>query len=576
MTSLRIALLGSPVITVDDQPITFPRRKALALLAYLAVSAQPCPRDLLAVLLWPEYDDARANLRRALAALSDTPLAPHLHASRDTITLLPDPQVWVDVQQFQTLLALGQLAEATALYRDTFMAGFSLPDSAEFDTWQTIQAQAMQQRVCHALDQLAEQHSASQQDDRAIQVLLRRLMLDPLHEPAQHALMQLYARTGQRGAALAQYEGYTALLQAELGAQPAPELTALMTALRRGDAIAVSGALLGTLPPRPPLVIGREAVLATLVRRLTAPQAQVILHGWPGIGKTTLAALLAHETALHQHYPDGVLWTSLGQQPHLMNELGKWARALGLSDAAVTPDELSARLAAALRERRALLIVDDAWEAEHALPFAVGGVGCGLLVTTRLPQVAQALASRPEMVYKIPILAGEHALALLRTLAPEVVRRHPQAVAALIEALEGLPLALQVAGRLLHTEMVLGWGVEQLLDDLREGARLLAATAPADRTEVATQTTPTIAALLARSVERLPAETQAQFALLGVFAPKPATFTLDAMQAVWLVDDPRPVVRVLVERGLLEPVGRGIFQMHALLVMQARSMFAQG
>jgi len=60
---------------------------------------------------------------------------------------------------------------------------------------------------------------------------------------------------------------------------------------------------------------------------------------------------------------------------------------------------------------------------------------------------------------------------------------------------------------------------------------------------------------------------------LGAFAPKPATFDLAMMKAVWEVEDPRPAVRVLIDRGLLEPiVESGRFQMHALLVMHARSL----
>ena len=94
---------------------------------------------------------------------------------------------------------------------------------------------------------------------------------------------------------------------------------------------------------------------------------------------------------------------------------------------------------------------------------------------------------------------------------------------------------------------------------------------PADYKDV--QTTPTVAVLIQKSVERLDDLMQERFALLGVFAPKPATFDIEAMSAVWEVDDPRPPARQLVDRGLLEPVGNGRFQMHALLAMHARSMF---
>jgi len=77
--------------------------------------------------------------------------------------------------------------------------------------------------------------------------------------------------------------------------------------------------------------------------------------------------------------------------------------------------------------------------------------------------------------------------------------------------------------------------------------------------------------LLKNSTDRLDEQTRECFAYLGAFAPKPATFDINAMKFVWQVEDARPIVRELVNRGLLEPVG-GRFQMHALLVAHARSL----
>ncbi|MBO0700932.1 MAG: hypothetical protein J2P46_21235, partial [Zavarzinella sp.] len=87
----------------------------------------------------------------------------------------------------------------------------------------------------------------------------------------------------------------------------------------------------------------------------------------------------------------------------------------------------------------------------------------------------------------------------------------------------------------------------------------------------ATSVIPTVEMLLRRSTDRLAPETRERFAWLGAFAPKPATFALDAMRAVWDVPDARPTVRELVARGLLEPAGSR-FQMHALLVAHARRL----
>ena len=71
MSHLALYLFGPPRLVLDDQPIHIPRRKATALLAYLAVSDQNHSRDVLATLLWMENDQgsARAELRRALSTL---------------------------------------------------------------------------------------------------------------------------------------------------------------------------------------------------------------------------------------------------------------------------------------------------------------------------------------------------------------------------------------------------------------------------------------------------------------------------------------------------------------------------
>src|SRR5690606_23893887 len=182
-----------------------------------------------------------------------------------------------------------------------------------------------------------------------------------------------------------------------------------------------------------------------------------------------------------------------------------------------------------------------------------------------------ALATTPDEIHLLPVLTSDKAFELFATLTPNTVKQHPVESRELVEELEGLPLAIQVAGRMLREEAAYGWGVIDLLQELHEGTRLLEAEAPADRTDIANQTTPTVAALLRKSTDRLSEEMRERFAFLGAFAPKPATFDLNAMVAVWEVDDPRPTVRVLVARGLLERVGDR-FQMHSLLVMHARDM----
>ena len=153
------------------------RRKAVALLAYLAVTGQPHSRDSLATLLWPEYDQssARADLRRTLSLLNRTLGDEWLTADRETAGLNPDADVWLDVGAFRHKLAacgthghspteacpecVPLLEEAVALYRDHFLAGFTLRDSAAFDEFQFFQTEGLKDGLAGVLVRLANYHT---------------------------------------------------------------------------------------------------------------------------------------------------------------------------------------------------------------------------------------------------------------------------------------------------------------------------------------------------------------------------------------------------------------------------------
>jgi hypothetical protein len=329
------------------------------------------------------------------------------------------------------------------------------------------------------------------------------------------------------------------------------------------------------------MFIGREEALLEIKGYLgvtqMVPRAQsfTVIRGWPGVGKTTLVAILAHDPDIAQRFTDGVLWTALGQEPDLLSTMAKWGRALGTEEFLRTPTltEATALLTNLLHNKRILLIVDDVWETAHAVPFQQAcGITCALLITTRLPSVAHALACDGDTIYNLPVLTEENAIRLLRLLAPTVVQQHLDACRELVCDLGCLPLALHVAGRLLNTEASFGWGVTELITVLREGAKVIEAKAPTDLIDLENQTIPTVAALLQKSTDRLPESIRNYFACLGIFAPKPATFDLKAMRFMWRMEDPKPIVRELVMRGLLEPIGGSRFQMHALLATHARSL----
>ncbi|MEE9618268.1 MAG: BTAD domain-containing putative transcriptional regulator, partial [Anaerolineae bacterium] len=220
MPRLMLYLLGPPRLERDGELIQVSRRKAVALIAYLAVTGGHHSRDTLATLLWPEYDQsrARADLRRTLSVLNRTLGEGWLTADRETAGLNPDADLWLDVDQFRQRLSACEthghpvteicpdcvplLEEAAALYHDDFLAGFTLRDSLAFDEWQFFQTEGLRDELANALERLARWHSDRGEYEPASAYARRWLGLDPLHEPAHRHLMALYARAGRRTAAL--------------------------------------------------------------------------------------------------------------------------------------------------------------------------------------------------------------------------------------------------------------------------------------------------------------------------------------------------------------------------------------
>lgn len=333
------------------------------------------------------------------------------------------------------------------------------------------------------------------------------------------------------------------------------------------------------VPQVSPLFIGRDADLEEIKRRVGNympgdTSRQMILTGWPGVGKTSVIRALANDSMVKAHFPDAILWVSVGETPNYLRLLAEWGWLLGLSsvESMDTISTATARLQAALQHKRALVVIDDVWRGEDALPLLVGGANCFTLITTRFQKVADQLATVPSDKYILGVLSLEFAQELLGLIAPTFVTEIPNAAEQWLRDIELLPLSILVGGRLLEREMLFGSEhVLRLLKDLR----LLNQQAPKDRYDPETGVIPTVRILLEQSTNHLDPETREYFAFLGAFAPKPATFDALAMQSLWQVEDVRLIILKLIDYGLLEPIGSGRFWMHALLVEYARTLLEQ-
>ncbi|MBN1642859.1 MAG: bacterial transcriptional activator domain-containing protein, partial [Anaerolineae bacterium] len=265
----------------------------------------------------------RTDLRRTLSLVNSALGGDAVIADRETVQLSPDLALTSDVDAFHRALATCEahghpatepcaeciplLEEAAALYQDDFMRGFTLEDSAAFDEWQFFQTQALRDAAAGALTRLVQWYAkVSQSDcDQAIGYARRWLALDPLQEAAHRTLMVLYARTGQRSAALRQYNECVRLFEDELGATPAPETAALYVRIREGELVETFPAI-GKLAPAPrpgtcpfkgleafdvedaDLFFGREALTDRLVRHVTRSEPLLAVVGASGSGKSSL------------------------------------------------------------------------------------------------------------------------------------------------------------------------------------------------------------------------------------------------------------------------------------------------
>src|SRR5450830_1373973 len=106
---IRICLLGPVTVKVGLAPLAVDTRKAIALLAYLAVTRRPASREAVAALLWPDADDpgARGALRRTLSVLRAGLGDRGLVVDRSAVGL--DPSAFeVDIWRFEAALAVAR------------------------------------------------------------------------------------------------------------------------------------------------------------------------------------------------------------------------------------------------------------------------------------------------------------------------------------------------------------------------------------------------------------------------------------------------------------------------------------
>jgi predicted ATPase/DNA-binding SARP family transcriptional activator/Tfp pilus assembly protein PilF len=589
MTRLEIALLGAFQVSKQGKSVTqFETAAARALLIYLVLHpGMTFDREVLADLLWQDQPRSEAlhvlrqtlsRLRRAIEGPKSE--SPFLHVTRQTIQLNPHSDYWLDTDAFTNLLdamdqhphrrleacgpCVGWLTQAADLYRGDLLSGFYL-DSLPFEEWLTLEREHFHRQALEVLYRLADCHNQRGEYRQAQVYARRQLELEPWREEAHRQLMVALSLSGQRSAALVQYEVCRRTLSEELGVEPEGETRTLNEQIRDGD-LHPSAVPSHNLPAQRTRFVGREGELAEIAEQLNAPDYRLLtLVGSGGVGKTRLALAAGRQAV--PHFADGTWFVPLvdvDEEPveDLHDRLATAiARAMGIIFSG--QDDPKTEMLKYLRTRECLMILDNM---EHL----TSGVDLVLEILQQCPKVSilvtsrirlNARAERLVQVSGLNVPSQEDApdvdrfssvqLFVDRATSPLTIS--PDDLAQIVQVcqlVEGVPLAIELASALVeHLPLA------EIITNLRRDLGFLSTTL-ADVPERHRQ----LRAVFEGSWQLLSEPERRTLAQLAVFRgdfDRTAILTVAETQQAELVG--------LTHKSLLQHSGPGRYTLHALV-----------
>ncbi|MGW0818543.1 helix-turn-helix domain-containing protein [Streptomyces viridiviolaceus] len=339
-------------------------------------------------------------------------------------------------------------------------------------------------------------------------------------------------------------------------------------AARATHAVPSAGAL---VPPRSVGdFTGRERELAWL--REAADKARTgeatlvaIVSGPPGCGKTTLALKAAAELA--EEFPDGCFVVDLhgvDGPVDTTETVLTLLKALGVPDHRLAQEDAAGRtglLRASLKERRCLVVLDNARDESQVRSLLPSGGSSMVLVTSRRPLTGLEDVDRLALS---EMAQGEAVELLRRILGTERADAEADAVARAAQLCGYLPLALRVAGNWLTVRSA--WSVDHLVRRLADEEGRLAALAAGDvRVEAAFEL----------SYRHLTSQAARMLRLLSLVPGPDFTAAYGAALTATGVLDAEDMLEELVEAGLLQATFTGRYQLHDLLRLFARTRLPQ-
>ena len=581
-------MLGPFGVLADGKPLDVSAGRSSALLAVLAMSAgKVVSIERLADMVWGE--DLPANARRSVQTYV-TRLRSVLGA--DTIStsgagyVLNIDEDDVDALRFLRLLDRAdrdpaterqRVTDALELWRGNPLEGVQSAWLADYERPRLLERylSGLERRIDLDIDAGRAAELVAEVRDVAGQ--------HPLRESLWARLIVVLDRSGRQAEALECYETIRSRIAGELGVDPGPELQRIYADLLHGTTYEsperpapVRGEPERFVPRQLPADIegftGRGEALASLDALVEevddvadlAEQPVVItaLHGAGGIGKTTLAVHWAHRVA--DRFPDGQLYLNLrgfgpGDPMAPAEALEVLLRGLGVPGDQVPADvdARSALLRTVLADRRVLMLLDNARDAEQVRPLLPGGGGVLVIVTSR-SQLRGLAAREGAGRVAVDTLSLSDATDLLAAgLEGQRVAYDSESLAELAHLCGCLPLALAVAveraGRHPDSELA------DLIVELRDEHERL------DALDTGDDPLTSVRAVFSWSYQALDEDTAELFRLLGRYLG--TDFSLSAVAALggFTTAQARRRLDALTDVNLLRRSRHGRYTMHDLL-----------
>ncbi|MER6145247.1 BTAD domain-containing putative transcriptional regulator [Streptomyces sparsogenes] len=295
-----------------------------------------------------------------------------------------------------------------------------------------------------------------------------------------------------------------------------------------------------------------------------APTAAVIsvIAGSGGLGKTTLAVHWAHR--VRDRFPDGQLYVNLRGFGPTGSAMTPSEAVRGFLDAFQVPahripatvEAQTALYRSLLADRRVLILLDNARDADQVRPLLPGAPGCLVLLTSRNELTSLVVAEQAQPLPLDLLDRAEARELLARRLGSERVAAEPGAVEDVITVCAGLPLALAIVAARAATHP--GFTLEALARELHDARGSLDAFDGGDATT-------DVRAVFSWSYHALGADAARLFRLLGVH-PGPDIAAAAAASLVGLpVPQARRLLLQLTRAHLLTERSPGQYALHDLL-----------